>query len=71
MISKMLNIGERTGKIDAVLKDVADFYTKEVDIAVDGVTAIIEPILILVLGCGVGLLVAAIIMPIYQMTESI
>lgn len=71
MISKMLNIGERTGKIDAVLKDVADFYTKEVDIAVDGVTAIIEPILILFLGGGVGLLVAAIIMPIYQMTESI
>lgn len=71
MISKMLNIGERTGKIDAVLKDVADFYTKEVDIAVDGVTAIIEPILILVLGGGVGLLVAAIIMPIYQMTETI
>jgi type IV pilus assembly protein PilC len=71
MISKMLNIGERTGKIDTVLKDVADFYTKEVDIAVDGVTAIIEPILILVLGCGVGVLVAAIIMPIYQMTETI
>lgn len=71
MISKMLNIGERTGKIDQVLKDVADFYTKEVDIAVDGVTAIIEPILILVLGCGVGILVAAIIMPIYQMTEAI
>jgi len=69
MISKMLNIGERTGKIDSTLKDVADFYTKEVDIAVDGLTAIIEPILILVLGGGVGLLVAAIIMPIYQMTE--
>lgn len=71
MISKMLNIGERTGKIDAVLKDVADFYTKEVDIAVDGVTAIIEPILILVLGGGVCVLVAAILMPIYQMTETI
>lgn len=69
MVSKMLKIGEKTGKIDAVLKDVADFYTKEVDIAVDGLTAIIEPILIFILGAGVGLLVAAIILPIYQMTE--
>jgi type IV pilus assembly protein PilC len=71
MISKMISIGERTGKIDSVLKDVADFYTKEVDIAVDGVSAIIEPILILILGCGVGVLVSAIILPIYQMTEII
>lgn len=71
MVSKMLKIGEKTGKLDFVLKDVADFYTKEVDIAVDGLTAVIEPILIFVLGGGVGLLVAAIIMPIYQMTETI
>lgn len=71
MISKMINIGERTGKIDSVLKDVASFYTKEVDIAVDGISAIIEPILILLLGCGVGVLVSAIILPIYQMTEVI
>lgn len=70
MLSKMLKIGERTGKIDAVLRDVSNFYTKEVDIAVDGLTAVIEPILIIILGVGVGGLVAAIIMPIYQMTEA-
>lgn len=69
MISKMLKIGEKTGKVDSVLKDVANFYTKEVDIVVDGLTAVIEPILILILGAGVGALIAAIIMPIYQMTE--
>lgn len=69
MVSKMLKIGEKTGKVDSVLKDVAKFYNNEVDIAVGGLTAIIEPILILFLGGGVGLMVAAIIMPIYQMTE--
>lgn len=69
MVSKMLKIGEKTGKVDSVLKDVAKFYNNEVDIAVGGLTAIIEPILILALGGGVGLMVAAIIMPIYQMTE--
>lgn len=71
MVSKMLRIGERTGKLDMVLKDVADFYTKEVDIAVDGLTAIIEPILIFVLGIGVAVLVAAILLPIYQMSDVI
>jgi len=71
MVSKMLKIGEKTGKLDSVLKDVADFYTKEVDIAVDGLTAIIEPILIFVLGAGVAVIALAIMMPIYQMSEII
>jgi type IV pilus assembly protein PilC len=71
LVSKMMRVGERTGKLDTVLKDMADFYTKEVDIAVDGLTALIEPILIFVLGAGVGVLVAAILLPIYQMTSMI
>ncbi|MDD3190430.1 MAG: type II secretion system F family protein [Candidatus Pacebacteria bacterium] len=71
MVSKMLKIGEKTGKLDSVLRDVADFYTKEVDIAVDGLTAIIEPILIFVLGAGVAVIALAIMLPIYQMSEII
>ena len=70
LISKMIRVGEKTGKVDVVLKDVGKFYTKEVDIAVDGLMSLIEPIMIFVLGGGVGLLVAAILMPIYQMTET-
>ena len=70
LISKMIRVGEKTGRVDVVLKDVGDFYTKEVDIAVDGLMSLIEPIMIFVLGGGVGLLVAAILMPIYQMTET-
>ena len=69
LISKMIRVGEKTGRVDVVLKDVGEFYTKEVDIAVDGLMSLIEPIMIFVLGGGVGLLVAAILMPIYQMTE--
>ena len=69
LISKMIRVGEKTGRVDIVLKDVGEFYTKEVDIAVDGLMSLIEPIMIFVLGGGVGLLVAAILMPIYQMTE--
>lgn len=71
LVAKMIRVGERTGKLDVVLKDIADFYTKEVDIAVDGLTAIIEPIMIFVLGGAVAVLVASILMPIYQMTTMI
>jgi len=68
LVSKMIRVGEKTGRVDIVLKDVANFYTKEVDIAVDGLMSLIEPILIFILGAGVGLLVAAILLPIYQTT---
>ncbi|MBW6440413.1 type II secretion system F family protein [Patescibacteria group bacterium] len=71
LVPKMIRVGERTGKLDVVLKDIADFYTKEVDIAVDGLTAIIEPIMIFALGGAVAVLVASILMPIYQMTSMI
>ncbi len=70
LIAKMIRVGEKTGRVDVVLKDVGEFYTKEVDIAVDGLMSLIEPVMIFVLGGGVGLLVAAILMPIYQMTET-
>ena len=69
LVPRMIRIGEKTGRLDSVLEDIADFYTKEVNIAVDGLMALIEPILIFALGGGVGILVAAILMPIYQMTE--
>ena len=69
LISKMIRVGEKTGRVDVVLKDVGEFYTKEVDIAVDGLMSLIEPVMIFALGGGVGLLVAAVLMPIYQMTE--
>ena len=69
LVPRMIRIGEKTGKLDSVLKDVSEFYTKEVNIAVDGLMALIEPVLIFILGAGVGILVAAILMPIYQMTE--
>jgi type IV pilus assembly protein PilC len=71
LVPRMIRIGERTGKLDVVLKDISEFYTKEVNIAVDGLMSLIEPILIFVLGAGVGVLVAAILLPIYQMTEMI
>lgn len=71
LVSKMIRVGEKTGRLDVILKDISEFYAKEVDIAIDGLTALIEPVLIFILGAGVGVLVASILMPIYQMTSMI
>ena len=66
LFSQMLRIGEETGKLDYILKSIAGFYGREVDSMVGNLVSLIEPILILVLGLGVGLLVASVLIPIYN-----
>ena len=68
LLSQMVRIGEETGRLDNILKNVARFYQKEVDSMVENLVDLIEPVMILVLGGGVGLLVAAILLPIYSIT---
>src|SRR3989338_5506185 len=68
LLSQMVRIGEETGRLANILKSIARFYQKEVVNLVDNLVDLIEPIMILVLGGGVGLLVAAILMPIYSIT---
>jgi len=69
MVSQMIEIGEQTGKLDKVLGHISKFYSKEVDTAVEGITQLIEPILIVAMGIGVAILVSAILMPIYQISS--
>ncbi len=70
MVTQMIFVGEQTGKIDTILKQVAAFFTDEVNRAFDNLVNLIEPILIVVLGIGVGILVAAILLPIYNMVNT-
>ena len=70
-VSQMIKIGEETGKLDFILLTTAKFYRQEVDGAVDNLINLIEPIMILVLGLGVGVLVASILIPIYNISTSI
>lgn len=67
LVTQMVSVGEQAGKLVAVLKNVARFYQKDVDNAVDNIASLIEPILIVIMGLGVGLLVAGIMLPIYNM----
>jgi type IV pilus assembly protein PilC len=71
IVSQMMAIGEETGQTDTVLVKVADFYEEEVDAAVEGLSSILEPILIVVMGGMVGLIAASVIGPISGLANDI
>ena len=71
IVSQMLMVGEETGQIDTVLVKIADFYEEEVSVLIDGLAAIIEPIMIIFLGAGVGLIAASVMGPIANLSKNI
>lgn len=71
IVAQMLAVGEETGQTDTVLIKVADFYEEEVDAAIEGVSAIIEPVMIVLMGGMVGLIAASVMLPIANMSQSI
>lgn len=71
IVSQMLAIGEETGTIDTILVKVADFYEEEVSVTIDGLSSIIEPIMIVVLGAVVGLVAASVMGPISSLSKNI
>ena len=66
MVVSMISIGEETGAMDAMLAKVADFYEREVDEAVDQLTAALEPMMIVFLGVIIGLIVAGMFLPMFS-----
>lgn len=71
IVPQMLAVGEETGQTDTVLVKVADFYEEEVDVAIDGISAIIEPVMIVFMGSMVGLIAASVMMPIASLSSSV
>ncbi|MEI7497871.1 MAG: type II secretion system F family protein [Candidatus Falkowbacteria bacterium] len=71
IVIQMIAIGEQTGELDNILVELAEFYEDEIDEVMTNLPSIIEPVLILVLGCGVGAMAVAILMPMYTMTSAI
>lgn len=71
MVGQMVAVGEQTGKMDEVMGRLADYYENEVDAKVGGMSALIEPMVIIVLGFGVAFLVVSILLPIYQISTSV
>jgi len=71
IVPQMLAVGEETGQTDTVLVKVADFYEEEVDVAIDGLSAIIEPVMIVLMGSMVGLIAASVMGPIASLSQNI
>jgi type IV pilus assembly protein PilC len=70
MVISMINVGEQTGGLDEMLGKIADFYDEEVDAAVSGLLALMEPMMIVFLGVVVGGMVVAMYLPIFDMVNA-
>jgi len=71
IVPQMLSVGEETGQTDVILVKVADFYEEEVDAAIAGISSIIEPVMIVVMGGMVGLIAASVMGPIASLSQNI
>jgi type IV pilus assembly protein PilC len=71
ILVQMVQVGEETGALGTILKTLTSFYKREVDDAVDTLVGLIEPVMIVVLGLGVGALLVSVLVPIYNLAGSI
>lgn len=71
VMTQMMKVGEESGSLGKILDTLAKFYRREVNGAVDTLVGLIEPVMIVMLGLGVGILLAAVLVPIYNITTAI
>jgi type IV pilus assembly protein PilC len=71
MVSQMVKIGEETGELEKMLSKIADFYEDEVDAAIQSLTSIIEPIMMIGVGFMVGIIIVAMYLPMFKMMQLI
>ena len=71
MVVQMIAVGEETGAMETMLSKIADFYDEEVDAAVEALSAMLEPAMMVVLGGTVGGLLIAMYLPIFKIAETI
>jgi type IV pilus assembly protein PilC len=69
MVPQMISVGERTGRLDTVLDKITDFYGREAGMMLANLSTLMEPIIMVVMGLGVGVMVAAVLMPMYNMAS--
>jgi type IV pilus assembly protein PilC len=70
LVTQMIRVGETSGKLDFILKNIAKYYTREVESLVANLITLIEPMLILLLGGGVAVIVIAVLTPIYNLVSA-
>ena len=67
MVSQMVKIGEETGELEKMLSKVADFYEDEVDASIQALTSIVEPLMMVGVGCMVGVIIISMYLPMFKM----
>jgi type IV pilus assembly protein PilC len=70
-VVQMISVGEESGNLDGMLNKIADFYDMTVDYAIKKLTTVIEPVFLLILGCMVGVIMASMLMPIFDMVKTL
>ena len=71
IVPQMVAVGEQTGKLDEVMNSLSEYFEEETSNKVKTISSVIEPLLIFIVGLGVGVIVFAIIVPIYQISMAI
>jgi type IV pilus assembly protein PilC len=69
MVSQMVRIGEETGELEKMLGKIADFYEDEVEVAIDGLSAMIEPLMMILVGAMIGIILIAMYLPMFKMLK--
>jgi type IV pilus assembly protein PilC len=68
-VFEMVSVGEETGRVDSVLASLAEMYRREVDDSIKGLIAVIEPVLLIVLGAGIGFFIFSVLLPLYNVSR--
>ena len=71
MFVQMIAVGEQSGSLEAMLNKIASAYERDVDTAIKGMTSLLEPLMITVMGLAVGFIVISILLPIFEMNQMI
>jgi type IV pilus assembly protein PilC len=71
MMVQMVSVGEETGSMEIMLNKIADFYDEQVDVAVQGMTAMLEPIMMVFMGGSIGTILIAMYLPIFTIADAI
>lgn len=69
IVTQMISVGEETASLDEMLNQVADLFEEEVDIMVEGLTSVIEPVLIVFIGLILGAIIVALYLPIFELVN--
>lgn len=70
IVSQMISVGEQTGKVDEILNKLADYFEIESEYAIKNLSTAMEPLIMILLGIGVGFMIVAIVVPIYNLTSA-